>query len=103
VPNNQPADPASSDRSADNTDLFGAAITDAIASLDDEWDEEVQVLVTLRVKAKPNLEFFEGWLGRTPLDAAMTGAWRGGCTLDRVDGFADLNGEVDVIDVQEGY
>ena len=69
----------------------------------EEWNEEVQVLVTFRVKARPNHEFFEGWIGRTPLDAAFAGAWRAGCTLDQTDGFADLYGKVDVIDVQEGY
>ena len=68
-----------------------------------DWDEEVTVLVTMRVRATPNPDYYEGLEGRTPLDAAMTGAWRGGCTLDRVDGFADMHGEVDVIDVQEGY
>jgi hypothetical protein len=65
-----------------------------------EWDEEVVLRVTMRVRAKPNPDFFEGLLGRTPEDAAYTAAWRGGMDLERTDGWADMLGEVDVVEVE---
>lgn len=65
-----------------------------------EWDEEVAVRVVLRVKARPNPELFEGLQGRTLRDAAVTGVYQGGCDLERTDGWADLFGEVDIVDVE---
>lgn len=42
-----------------------------------EWDEEVSVLVTFRIKAKTNPDYFEGLEGRTPEHLAQSAAWRG--------------------------
>lgn len=65
-----------------------------------EWDEEVQVLVTVHVKARTNPEFFEKWYHREPKHAAMNAVWGGPESLERADGFADLIGEARIIDVE---
>lgn len=70
-----------------------------VEGIDDEWDEEVTLLVTVRVKAKPNPEYFEGWMERTPQDLAQTGVWTGFRDPEHTDGYADLIGELDVVDV----
>lgn len=70
-----------------------------------DWDEEVQLMVTLRVKAKKG-EHFEGWEGysgqpREPWQAASTALVTGVHDLENLDGFADLIGEVDIVYVEE--
>lgn len=68
----------------------------------DEWDEEVEIVIGLRVKAKPDPKLFEGWMGRTPLDLARYAAYQAGFyDLSRVDGYADLIGDVRVEYVEE--
>lgn len=73
------------------------------------WDEEVLVLVTFRVLATPDPEYYDGpppekyGGARTPMQAALTAAYRTGVSLANTDGFADLIGEVDVIHVEPGY
>jgi hypothetical protein len=79
-------------------------VTEQPTGIDDEWDEEISVLVTVRIKARTNPEYFEGWMGRTPLDLAKSAALSGSINdLERADGWADLIGEAYVVDVEEGY
>lgn len=69
-----------------------------------EWSQDINVMVTIRVNAKSNPEFYEGLGGRTPLDLAISAGWRAGLgNLGNVDGWADMLGDADVIDVQEGF
>lgn len=66
----------------------------------DGWDAEVTLIVTVKVTAQPNPDYFEGWLGRTPEDCAMSLLSRVGWEkLERMDGYADLIGEADIVDV----
>lgn len=72
-------------------------------SEDFEWDEQITVRVTFHVSAKPDPEQFNGLQGRAPSDAALSAGWTGGFTMGRRDGWADMIGEVDVVDVELDY
>ena len=72
-----------------------------MADEEEGWDEEVEVLVRVRVKVKPNPEFFEGWQGRTALGLAQTAVWTGLSNPEIIDGYADLTGDVDIVEVSE--
>lgn len=63
-----------------------------------EWDEEVELLVTVRVKAsgQPEADY-----GRTAGTAAMQAVLVGRSDLSRIDGYADLEGDADIIDIRE--
>jgi hypothetical protein len=66
-----------------------------------EWDEEVELRVICRVKGKSNPEIYEGDYHRNAVDAARMSVWCGIHRLERIDGFADLIGDVDIIEVDE--
>lgn len=68
-----------------------------------EWDEEVRLEVTMKVKAKANPEYFDGVLGRTPYDLAYAALITGRDDPARIDGFADLVGQVDIEFIEKGF
>lgn len=61
------------------------------------WDEEVQIVVTVRVRGGGEQERD---YQRTAADAAMTAILTGRSDLSDMDGFADLSGSADIIDVE---
>lgn len=67
-----------------------------------EWDEEVLVTVTMRVRVKSNPDYFEGLLGRTPQGMAQTALVCGRDRPDNLDGYADFTGDIDILWVEEG-
>jgi len=65
------------------------------------WDALIEIRAYVRVKARPNSDFFEGWGNREPRDAAVQLIYAAGQDLATMDGFADLIGEVEVTDVYD--
>jgi hypothetical protein len=66
----------------------------------DEWDTEVELRVIMRVRARPNPEYFEGWQNRTPEGLAQTALLVGRDDPEGIDGYADLTGQVDIMSVE---
>jgi hypothetical protein len=64
------------------------------------WDQDVTLTVVVHVKAEPHPQWFGGWLGRTPEDLAAAAVSLGRSDPARIDGYADLTGDVDVISVE---
>lgn len=64
-----------------------------------EWNEYVDVVVTVHVTAKPNPDFYEGLLGRQASDLAQAAVYTGRHDPGDIDGFADLDGDVYITDV----
>lgn len=63
------------------------------------WDKEIDVVVTIRVKAEPNPRLHEEY-GRTPEDLALDCANRAYMgSLSRADGWADMEGEAYAVGV----
>lgn len=65
------------------------------------WSTEVELTVLVRVEVEPDDDYFEGLMGR---EAWMLAAAAVRCRTDpsSLDGFADLRGEVEIIDVYRG-
>lgn len=69
-----------------------------------EWDEEFELTVRIRVKAKPNPDIYERSYGRKPIDYAMTALNCAGLRdAERLDGYADLIGEAYIVDVEKAW
>ncbi len=79
-----------------------AGAGEGVPGVDDEWDTEIELRVIVKIRAKPDPEFFEGWLGRTPEGLAQAALWTGLSDPSRIDGYADLVGDVDVRDIEVG-
>lgn len=67
-----------------------------------EWDEEVTLEVTVRVKVRPG-SFHEPDkdYSRTPASLAATAVYVGREDPSNLDGYADLVGSVVIVDVTE--
>lgn len=63
------------------------------------WEDvEIELRVTVRVNVKPG-EDFQGWMDRTPEDLAKAALWTGRSDPSNIDGYADLVGGVDIMEV----
>ena len=64
------------------------------------WDAEIELIVTVQVRAQPG-DGFEGWAGRKPVDLAIAAVELGSTDPQRIDGYADLTGRVDIESIEQ--
>lgn len=65
-----------------------------------EWDEEVRIEVTVRIRVRSNTRF-EGLQGRNARGMAEAALWSGRNRSDNLDGYADFTGDIDIVQIDD--